>query len=61
MPWLARAKRNVARQMGSAALGAEAAQTSLCAYLSIIALGGVGLNWLPGWWWAGPVAALLTP
>jgi len=61
MPWLARAKRNVARQMGSAALGAEAAQTSLCAYLSIIALGGVGLNWLLGWWWADPVAALLTP
>jgi divalent metal cation (Fe/Co/Zn/Cd) transporter len=59
MPWLARAKRNVAWKMASGALGAEATQTSLCAYLSGIALGGVALNWLLGWWWADPVAALL--
>ncbi len=59
MPWLARAKRNVARQMASGALGAEATQTSLCAYLSGIALAGVALNWLLGYWWADPVAALL--
>ena len=59
MPRLARAKRNVARQMASNALEAEAMQTSLCAYLSGIALAGVGLNWLLGWWWADPAAALL--
>jgi len=59
MPLLARAKRNVARQMESNALEAEATQTSLCAYLSAIALVGVALNWLVGWWWADPVAALL--
>ncbi len=59
MPLLARAKRNVARQMDSNALEAEAMQTSLCAYLSGIALAGVGLNWLLGWWWADPAAALL--
>jgi divalent metal cation (Fe/Co/Zn/Cd) transporter len=58
MPLLARAKRRVAREMGSAALESEAAQTSLCAYLSIIALGGVALNALFGWWWADPAAAL---
>jgi len=44
MPLLARAKRRVARAIGSAALKSEATQTSLCAYLSIIALGGVALN-----------------
>jgi divalent metal cation (Fe/Co/Zn/Cd) transporter len=59
MPRLARAKRNVARQMASNALEAEAMQTSLCAYLSGIALAGVGLNWLLGWWWADPAAAFL--
>jgi hypothetical protein len=28
------------------------------AYLSVIALAGVGLNAAFGWWWADPVAAL---
>jgi divalent metal cation (Fe/Co/Zn/Cd) transporter len=59
MPALARAKRRVARALGSAALEADATQTSLCAYLSAIALAGVALNALVGWWWADPVAALV--
>jgi divalent metal cation (Fe/Co/Zn/Cd) transporter len=58
MPVLARAKRRVARALASGALEADAMQTSLCAYLSIIALAGVGLNAIAGWWWADPVAAL---
>ena len=58
MPALAWAKRRVAIEMQSSALEAEAIQTSLCAYLSVIALGGVGLNTLVGWWWADPVSAL---
>lgn len=58
MPALAWGKRQVANEMRSAALKAEAKQTSLCAYLSVIALGGVGLNALVGWWWADPAAAL---
>jgi divalent metal cation (Fe/Co/Zn/Cd) transporter len=58
MPILAWAKRRVALKMQSTALEAEAKQTSLCAYLSVIALVGVGLNALLGWWWADPVAAL---
>jgi divalent metal cation (Fe/Co/Zn/Cd) transporter len=58
MPILARAKRRVARAMTSRALEAEATQTSLCAYLSVIALAGVAMNALLGWWWADPVAAL---
>ena len=58
MPALAWGKRQVANELRSAALKAEAKQTSLCAYLSVIALGGVGLNALVGWWWADPAAAL---
>ena len=58
MPVLARAKRRVARALQSRALEADAAQTSLCAYLSVIALAGVGLNAALGWWWADPLAAL---
>lgn len=58
MPVLARAKRRVARALESRALEADAVQTSLCAYLSVIALAGVGLNAWLGWWWADPVAAL---
>ena len=58
MPLLARAKRRVARALDSSALAAEATQTSLCAYLSAIALAGVALNTLASWWWADPVAAL---
>jgi len=58
MPLLARAKRHVARTMASRALEAEAMQTALCGYLSVIALVGVALNAALGWWWADPVAAL---
>jgi len=58
MPLLARAKREVAVRLRSGALAADAAQTSLCAYLSVIALAGVGLNALLGWWWADPIAAV---
>jgi divalent metal cation (Fe/Co/Zn/Cd) transporter len=59
MPLLARAKHDVADKMQSGALRAEAKQTSLCAYLSFIALAGVALNAAFGWWWADPVAALV--
>ena len=59
MPTLARAKRRVARALRSSALEAEATQTSLCAYLSAIALAGVALNAMAGWWWCDPVAAIM--
>jgi divalent metal cation (Fe/Co/Zn/Cd) transporter len=58
MPVLARSKRRVAVSMNSRALASDAKQTSLCAYLSSIALAGVGLNALFGFWWADPVGAL---
>jgi len=59
MPALARAKRRVATGLSSRALEAEATQTSLCAWLSAILLGGLALNAIAGWWWADPLAALV--
>lgn len=58
MLWLARAKRAAAHALGSRALEADAFQTTACWWLSIIVLGGIGLNALLGWWWADPLAAL---
>lgn len=59
MPLLARAKRNVARQLNSGAMMKDSKQTDICTYLSAILLGGLGLNAAFGWWWADPVAALV--
>ena len=59
MPLLARAKRHVGAKLGSSAAVKEASQTSLCAYLSVALLVGLGANALLGWWWADPLAALL--
>lgn len=58
MVWLARAKRETARALGSRALEADAFQTTACWWLSLITLTGIGLNAAFGWWWADPVAAL---
>ncbi len=38
---------------------ADSTQTLLCTYLSVILLGGLGLNALFGWSWADPSAALI--
>lgn len=59
MPVLARAKRRVARGLGSGAMQADSRQTDICAYLSATLLGGLVLNALAGWWWADPVAGLI--
>lgn len=62
MPILARAKRRVATALESRALAADAMQTSLCAWLSWIVLGGLALNATLGWWWADPIAGVcMTP
>jgi divalent metal cation (Fe/Co/Zn/Cd) transporter len=62
MPLLARAKRRIAVALGSRALTADAMQTSLCTWLSVIVLAGLGLNAVFGSWWADPVAAIcMTP
>ncbi len=59
MPLLVRAKRRVARALGSAAMNADATQTQICTYLSAILLGGLVLNAVFGWWWADSLAALV--
>jgi divalent metal cation (Fe/Co/Zn/Cd) transporter len=59
MPPLARAKRRVADQLGSAATASESRQTLLCAYLSAALLIGLGANAALGWWWADPAAGLV--
>jgi divalent metal cation (Fe/Co/Zn/Cd) transporter len=58
MPLLARSKRRLAAQLDSEALRADAVQTIICAYLSVILLAGLVLNAQWGWWWADPLAAL---
>ena len=58
MPLLAREKRKLSGSAGSAALRADAAQSSTCAYLSVIALTGLAANALWRVRWADPAAAL---
>lgn len=59
MPWLAHQKRSLATKAGSGSLKADAAQSSMCAYLAWIALAGLLLNAIFSFSWADPVAALL--
>ncbi|MEA2123875.1 MAG: hypothetical protein QOI80_657, partial [Solirubrobacteraceae bacterium] len=59
MPPLARAKRRVGEQLGSAAVASESRQTLLCAFLSAALLVGLLANALLDWWWADPVVALV--
>jgi divalent metal cation (Fe/Co/Zn/Cd) transporter len=59
MPWLAKEKRRLSAATGSAALRADATQSALCAYLSLIALVGLAVNSIWHVAWADPVAALL--
>lgn len=58
MLWLARAKRETGEALGSRALIADSKQTRACWYLSAVALAGLALNAVLGWWWADPIAAL---
>lgn len=58
MPLLAREKRRLSAHTGSAALRADAAESALCAYLSLIALVGLAANVIWRVPWADSVAAL---
>lgn len=58
MPALAYAKRRVGLRLGNRTVVADAAETKLCAYLSVILLAGLVLDATVGWWWADPLAAL---
>ncbi|MFW6066939.1 MAG: cation transporter [Myxococcota bacterium] len=59
MPLVAWGKLRAAREIGSAALRAEAKETLACSYLSFALLVGLVANAAAGWWWADPAAALL--
>src|SRR5579863_9348937 len=61
MPWLAKEKRRLSGATGSTALRADAAQSALCAYLSLIALAGLATNAIWRVKWADPIAALAVP
>ena len=62
MPWLAWEKRKLSALTGSAALRADAAESALCAYLSLIALAGIAVNAIWHIPWADPAAGLaVTP
>jgi divalent metal cation (Fe/Co/Zn/Cd) transporter len=62
MPVLAKEKRRLSALTGSAALRADAAESALCAYLSVIALMGLVVHAVWRIAWADPVAALaITP
>jgi divalent metal cation (Fe/Co/Zn/Cd) transporter len=59
MPLLSYGQRRTGRELGSRSAVADSKQTLLCTYLSAVLLIGLGLNWLFGWSWADPIAALL--
>jgi divalent metal cation (Fe/Co/Zn/Cd) transporter len=59
MPLVSWGKLHAAREIGSAALRAEAKETLACSYLSFTLLLGLVANAAGGWWYADPIAALL--
>lgn len=46
MPWLGREKRKLSAVSNSAALRADAAESSLCGYLALVALAGLAVNYV---------------
>lgn len=59
MSILYRAKSSVAERLGSEVLRTEAIENLVCDLQDLTVLAGLGLNFLFGWWWADPVAALV--
>lgn len=59
MPWLASQKRKLAIQVASASLRADATESAVCGYLSLIALAGLLANIIFDAPWADPIAALV--
>jgi divalent metal cation (Fe/Co/Zn/Cd) transporter len=58
MPILAWRKRQIAEQLGSAALRGDAACSITCAYMAGTLLFGLVVTAAFSWWWADSVAAL---
>lgn len=59
MPWLARAKRKAGLEMNSRLVVADAAETKLCAWLSVSTFAGLVAFALLGWTWIDPVAGFI--
>jgi divalent metal cation (Fe/Co/Zn/Cd) transporter len=59
MPWLARAKRRAGKEMNSRLVVADAAETALCAWLSVSTLVGLLGYALLGWAWIDSVAGFV--
>lgn len=59
MPYLDREKRRLSDLTGSAALRADAAESMICFYLSLVALAGLAVQKLWNVEWADPAAAIL--
>ena len=55
---LARRKLAVAKQLGSRAMRADAAESIACLWLSLVVVVGQGTELAIGAWWVDPVAAL---
>ncbi len=58
MPALALLKKRTALALGSRALAADAVETWMCSYLSLVLLTGLVMNAAFGWGWADSIAAL---
>lgn len=59
MPWLARAKRKAGLEMNSRLVVADAAETKLCAWLSVSTFVGLLAFAAFGWTWIDPVAGFV--
>lgn len=59
MPWLARAKRRAGEALGSQLVISDAAETRLCAWLSVSTFAGLGAFSLFGWTWLDAVAGFV--
>ncbi len=59
MPWLARAKRRAGEVLGSQLVIADAAETRLCAWLSVSTFAGLGAFSLFGWTWLDALAGFV--
>ena len=58
MPILAAYKLKVAARLNSRALRADAIESIMCGYLSIVLMIGLAATRMLGWWWLDSVAAL---
>jgi divalent metal cation (Fe/Co/Zn/Cd) transporter len=59
MPTLALVKRRNGERLGSRLVVTDAAETKLCAWLSISTLAGLGLFAISGWAWLDTVAGFV--